>query len=126
MRSLFIFSAMLVATASLTAACNKHEASPGPVASASDPAASSSEGVPSPRGPGPMAPPPASVVVPDTGDVNATLGQLSLELRKYVVRTRTVPKIFEEFLAKSNVQPPPAPAGQKYEIQGQVIVLVKK
>jgi len=111
--------------AGLTAGCKKQEAAPAAVA-APDAPAGSSQAVPSPRGPGPMAPAPASVVVPDTGDMNATLGQLSLELRKYVVRTRSIPKTFEEFLAKSNVQPPPAPAGKKYAIQDQVIVLVKK
>jgi len=73
-----------------------------------------------------MPPAPSSAIIADTGDVNATLGKLSLELRKYVVRTRTVPKSFEEFIAKSNVQVPPAPAGKKYAIQDQVIVLVKK
>jgi len=72
-----------------------------------------------------MPPAPGSIVIADTGDLNATLGQLSLELRKYVVRTRKVPKTFEEFLAKSNVQAPPAPDGKKYAIQGQEIVLVK-
>jgi hypothetical protein len=65
-------------------------------------------------------------MVPDTGDINGTLSQLSLELRKYVVRTRSVPKDFEEFAAKSRVQMPPPPAGQKYAIRGQAIVLVKR
>ena len=67
----------------------------------------------------------APAVVPDTGDINATLHDLSLELRKYVVRTRSIPKTFEEFAAKSQVQMPPAPAGKKYAIQGQAVVLVK-
>ena len=126
MRALFIFTAVLSIAVGLTAGCKKQEAAPGSAASAPDASVGSSEAVPSPRGPGPMAPAPASVVIPDTGDMNATLGQLSLELRKYVVRTRSIPKTFEEFLAKSNVQPPPAPAGKKYAIQDQVIVVVKK
>ncbi len=58
--------------------------------------------------------------------MSATLNQLSLELRKYVVSTRSVPKDFEEFAAKSRVQIPPAPAGKKYAIQGQAVVLVKR
>jgi hypothetical protein len=64
--------------------------------------------------------------VPDTGNLSATLEALSLELRKYVVRTRSVPKDFEEFAAKSHLQAPPAPAGKKYAIQNQAIVLVKR
>ncbi len=77
------------------------------------------------RGPPPAPPPTTPVVVPASDNVTATLGQLSLELRKYVVRTRSVPKNFEEFVAKSRVQPPPAPPGKKYAIQGQAVVLVK-
>ncbi|MEY2427916.1 MAG: hypothetical protein QOJ40_801 [Verrucomicrobiota bacterium] len=69
-------------------------------------------------------PPAANVVVPDTGDVNKTLGALSLELRKYVARTRKIPRTFEEFQIQSNLQAPPAPAGKKYAIQNQAIVLV--
>ena len=66
------------------------------------------------------------VVVADNGDVNATLRQLSLELRKYVVRTRSVPKTFEEFASKSQAQVPSPPAGKKYAIQNQAIVLVNR
>ena len=57
--------------------------------------------------------------------MNAILQELSRELRKYVVSTRSVPKNFEEFVAKSRVQILPAPAGKKYRIQGHAVVLVK-
>ncbi|MGO8925760.1 MAG: hypothetical protein ACLQU3_02525 [Limisphaerales bacterium] len=79
----------------------------------------------SPRGPVRMteASVPA-VVIPDTGDVNATLQQLTVALRDFVVRTRSVPKNFDEFAAKSQARFPPPPAGQKYAIQGQKVVLV--
>ena len=73
-----------------------------------------------------MAAPSKAAVIADTGDINATLNQLSLELRKYVVGTRSVPKDFEEFVAKSHVQVPAAPAGKKYAIKDQVVVLVKR
>jgi hypothetical protein len=77
------------------------------------------------HGPGQMpAAPPGPPVVSDDGGVNAVLTQLSLELRKYVVRTRSIPKTYEEFAAKSNVQAPPPPAGKKYAIENQAIVLV--
>src|SRR5437660_12103466 len=75
------------------------------------------------RGPGPMpARPPGAAVVSDQGGINATLEQLSLELRKYVVRSRSVPKTYEEFIAKSNVHAPPPPEGKKYVIENQAIV----
>jgi len=70
--------------------------------------------------------PPGQAVVSDDGGVNAVLTQLSLELRKYVVRTRSVPKTYEEFIAKSNVQAPPPPPGKKYVIENQAIVLVQR
>jgi len=72
-------------------------------------------------------PPPAAgtVVVSDQGGINAVLEQLSLELRKYVVRTRSVPKNFEDFIAKSNVQAPAPPSGKKYAIENKAVVLVK-
>jgi len=73
-----------------------------------------------------MAPAPTAVLIPDSGDVNATLNQLSVELRKYVVGTRSVPKDFEEFAAKSHMQAPPPPAGKKYAIKDQAVVLVKR
>jgi len=68
----------------------------------------------------------ATVVIPNSGDINTILHELSLELRRYVVRTHSVPKNFEEFAAKSQAQIPAPPAGKKYAIQGQVVVLVKR
>ena len=90
---------------------------PGPVAVATAPI----------HGPGPVASavPPAPVVVPDSPDTAATLSQLSLELRKYVVRTRIAPKTFEEFIAVSQVQAPAPPPGKKYVIKSGAVVLAK-
>jgi hypothetical protein len=68
---------------------------------------------------------PAPILVQENADVNATLSQLTLELRKYVVRTRSVPKTFEEFVTKSQAQIPPPPPGKKYAIDGQAVVLKK-
>jgi len=65
-------------------------------------------------------------VIAGSGDINTTLQQLTQELRDYVVRTRSVPKDFDEFVAKSQVRFPPAPEGKKYAIQGQTIVLSKR
>jgi hypothetical protein len=120
----------LLLAATLALGCSKHDPASGANAatnaaqaasSAVDPAAT-----PSPRGPGPMPPPPRAAVIGDSGNESAILGQLSMELRKYVVRTRSVPKNFEEFVTKSQVQAPPPPAGKKYAIQGQAVVLVKR
>lgn len=70
--------------------------------------------------------PAAPIVVADTGDINNNLQQLSLELRKYVVSTHRIPPNFDDFVAKSGVQPPAPPAGKKFAISGQAIVLADR
>jgi hypothetical protein len=80
----------------------------------------------SPRAPQGMSAAPATPsTIADNADTNVILQQLTQALRDYVVRTRTVPKNFEEFALKSNARFPAAPAGKKYAIQGQEVVLVK-
>ncbi len=88
--------------------------------------ASTDTAVPSPRGPIAEPAAPANIVIPDTGDETATLAQLSSELRKYVIRSRSAPKDFDDFLAKAGVKAPPAPAGKKYLISKGVVILVNK
>jgi hypothetical protein len=120
----------LLATAMLTGGCSKHH----PAARAdtatntvqADSSAAATAAPPVERAPGPMVPPPSGAVITDIGDVNATLNQLSLELRRYVVGTRSVPKNFEDFVAKSHVQAPSPPTGKKYAIKDQAVVLVKR
>ncbi len=46
---------------------------------------------------------PETVVV-ESSDMTTALKQLSRELRNYVVRTRSVPRDFAEFAAKSRLQ----------------------
>jgi hypothetical protein len=115
------FLACVLALAVLvTAGCSKHQADP-----ATNPAAEASA-MPPTHAPGPAVAPAPADAVADSGDVNANLASLSAELRKYVVRTRSVPKDFEEFAAKSHLRAPPAPAGKKYAIQNQAVVLLKQ
>jgi hypothetical protein len=120
----------LLLVAALAAGCGKHEPAPGAGsatnAAALDPSALSSEAPPSPRGPGPMPASPTTTVISDAGNIEATLGQLTSELRKYVLHTRSVPKNFEEFIAKSGVQAPAPPPGKKYAIQNRAVILVKR
>ena len=120
LRILPIFLSLLA----LAAGCKKKETAPAPPqATADQPPANP----PSPRGPvtiGTVTP--APVVIPAADNINDTLNQLSTELRRYVVRTRSVPKNFEEFIAKSLVQAPAAPDGKKYAIQNHAVVLVTR
>ena len=69
---------------------------------------------------------PTTAVVSDAGNIDSTLGQLTSELRRYVLHTRNVPKNFEEFIAKSGVQAPSPPPEKKYAIQKRAVVLVKR
>jgi hypothetical protein len=110
----------------VTASCSKHQSSTNTDAATNAAAAPGSAAGPPERGPGTRLQPPAPAVITDSGDVNATLGQLSIELRKYVVSTRSVPKDYEEFAAKSHVNAPPPPPGKKYAIKNQAVVLVKR
>ncbi len=114
----------------LAGGCSKHQPTTG-ADNATNRAQADQSGAgvaaaPPVRRPGPTAPAPTGTVIADSGDINAILSQLSLELRKYVVGTRSVPKDYEEFAAKSHVQAPPPPAGKKYAIKDQAVVLVKR
>jgi len=112
------FGLCLLLAAGIVTGCKKSE----PVAPAAD-GQGVGEAVPSPRGTDfPTNAPPAVTIAP-SDDSQAILQQLSLELRRYVVRTHKIPKTFEEFAANSNVQFPPPPAGKKYAIEGQVVIL---
>jgi hypothetical protein len=110
----------------LTAGCSKEKPAAGQVGGPAEvtPAAPASPPPPSRGAPTAVAPTP--VVVPESADVNSTLSRLTLELRKYVIRTRSVPKNFEEFVANARIQVPPPPAGRKYAIQNQAVVLAKQ
>ena len=117
------FYGALLLGVSLTLGCDRQQPAAGDATTAAnEPAAPES-----PRGPvsAMAAPPDQTVVITNTGDVNATLERLSIELRKYVVGSRSVPKNFEDFVSKARVEYPPAPAGKRYKIAGQAVVLDK-
>ncbi len=115
------FGLCLVLGFGLMAGCRKSEPATAPTD-----AQGAGEAVPSPRGTDfPISNAPA-VTIPPSDDPQQTLRQLSLELRRYVVRTHKVPRNFEEFAANANLQYPPPPAGKKYAIDGQAIILTKQ
>lgn len=51
-----------------------------------------------------------------SGNVEATMQQLQIELYKYMSITHYRPQTFEEFLQKANIKAPPAPEGKKFII----------
>jgi hypothetical protein len=68
-------------------------------------------------------PPPMPVTPPQNGKFDATLSDLSMQLRLYVSRTRTAPKTFGEFVANSGVSAPEPPSGMHYAIRSGAVVL---
>jgi hypothetical protein len=118
------FVLLLLLAVALTA-CKRHETAAAAAGSPADPAASTAaqtEAVPG----APTQVPTETVVVPESADMNATLDQLSTELRVYVSSTRSRPKDFQDFVARAHVQAPPPPAGKNYAIAAGKVVLVKQ
>ena len=79
-----------------------------------------------PRSSGPpvasVAPPSHLELAPNATAEDAT-GQLSMELRRYVLSTRTIPKNFDDFAARHPMKFPPPPAGKHYAIEEGKVVL---
>lgn len=58
---------------------------------------------------------------------DASLAELTRELRRWIVKTKQRPASFEDFAAKAQIQVPPAPAGKKYAISKEMrVVLVDR
>jgi len=101
--------------------------SAAPIAAETQSTAEATAGSPPVHGPGLTSLSPSTqVVIPDNADTGAALSRLSVELRKYVLRTRTAPKTFEEFVAVAHVQAPAPPPGKKYEIKSGAVVLAAR
>lgn len=70
---------------------------------------------------------PAVVVVPEGGGMNATAGQLTRQLRRYISRNHSTPSSFEDFVASAHLQVPPPPPGKKFAISSNLkVVLVNR
>jgi hypothetical protein len=70
--------------------------------------------------PGPMATPatPETIAAPANGNIDATLAELTRELRRTMIG-RKLSGSFEEFVAIRNLKVPPPPPGKKYAISKQ-------
>jgi hypothetical protein len=67
---------------------------------------------------------PAISTATDT-NIQATLAQMTQQLRKYSADKKTVPATFEEFAASGYLKPvPTAPAGKKFAIAGRQMEVV--
>jgi hypothetical protein len=100
------------------AACKKQEVSVAP------PPATTDQTQPAVPTNAPTLAPEPVVIAADNPDVTATLAQLSQSLRAYVSSTRSLPKDFADFAARTQLQAPPPPPGKAYAISHGKVVLV--
>ena len=105
--------------------CGK-KSPPAPVPTVENTPAPAAPAAPVVRVPGPPVAhpaPPSQVSLPANATADAAADQLTMELRRYVLTTRSIPKSFEDFAAQHPMKFPPAPAGKHYAIEeGKVVV----
>jgi hypothetical protein len=121
LRNPAIVAALLVVGVWL-AGCKKHDAGANTNSSLQTPNAAPQEvsTVPAPL---PTPATPVSIAPPENGNVDATLAELTRELRKTMIRRR-LSGSFEEFVAVRNLTVPAPPAGKKYAISKQWRVIL--
>jgi hypothetical protein len=75
------------------------------------------------RGPAPQTMPAAPASLAVSASADEATAQLTMELRRYVAYTRSIPKDFEDFAARHPMKYPAPPAGKKYVIEGGKVVI---
>lgn len=110
----------------LAAGCGKHSETPAPTQAAT-PAADNLQAPANPQNPAPATTPSVAGSIPVT-DANgaADLGELSRQLRGWIVGHRRLPQSFEEFVSTANLKVPPPPPGKKYAINKSTVILVDR
>jgi hypothetical protein len=103
------------------AGCKPRDSALAQGAPAADPSAANATG-----GQPPVVTSTEPIVIPQSDDMNATLAQLSAQLRSYVGATRSKPVDFQDFVARAHVQVPAPPAGKDYAIVHGQVVLVNR
>jgi hypothetical protein len=111
-----MFAGVVTCLLSAVSGCGKK--SPPPLA----PATVENNSAPSAAPRSSVAPPSRLELAPNATAEDAT-GQLSMELRRYVLSTRTIPKNFDDFVARHPMKFPPPPAGKHYAIEEGKVVL---
>ena len=117
LRALLTFG--LVAATGLAVGCGKHDDAPAVAVAATNAPAPGDQTAPG-TVPGAMPTPATQQVIaaPENGDLNATLAELTRELRRTMIGRR-LSGSFEEFVAIRNLKVPPPPPGKKYAISKQ-------
>ena len=87
------------------------------------PAAAAAPAMPASHGPAAQPLPASSQAIAANATASEVAGQLTMELRRYVAYTRSIPKNFEDFTAHDPIKFPPPPPGKRYVITGGQVVL---
>ena len=87
------------------------------------PAPAAAPVVPASHGPAAQPLPASSQAIAANATASEVAGQLTMELRRYVAYTRSIPKNFEDFTAHDPIKFPPPPPGKRYVITGGQVVL---
>jgi len=119
--ALTVFLVLAVAVA-FGVGCSDKPAAEGEGGSPVDPAALKQNRSPQPPTAGPVQP---TTIAPQNNP-EEVLKQLNRELIRWAMRNKRTPASFEEFVTSAQVQVPPAPAGQKYTLNKNRIVLVNQ
>ena len=113
-----------LAAAMILCGCQKKpEAKSPPSEPVSAPAAAAAPAMPASHGPAAQPLPASSQAIAANATASEVAGQLTMELRRYVAYTRSIPKNFEDFTAHDPIKFPPPPPGKRYVITGGQIVL---
>ena len=117
-------AAHLVLAATLLVGCGRHASPAKPVApEAAGDLGSGAKPAGPPSGVVPQTAPAAHLEIPGDATAQAVADQLTMELRRYVAYTRTIPKDFDDFAARHPMTFPAAPNGKHYAIEsGKVVV----
>ena len=67
---------------------------------------------------------PTNIAAAPVADPGPDLGQITRDLRRWILRNQRPPKNFEDFASSANVQIPPPPPGKKYAIDKQMHVIL--
>jgi hypothetical protein len=112
-----------LATALWLCGCHKNSEAKAPPPETTPAPAAAAPAAPPARGPVAQALPPSSQGIAANASAEEVAAQLSLELRRYVAYTRSIPKSFEDFVAHDPIKFPPPPAGKKFVISGGRVVV---
>lgn len=123
-RGRVFYLVLVLGVAMFIVGCGKKSENPPAGATMAPPQSNQAVVPPSSPAPGGNSQPvPAAAPATNTDTASTNLKELNHALTRWVVQNHQRPTSFEDFVARSNIQVPPPPAGKKYVIKRGFIVL---